>query len=102
VQALLAANARLLADQRRAIVQRLAREAARLNALGRALNAVSPLATLERGYALVLDADGRSVRSAAALVADEVVRLRLADGERALRVLGVDPDAPPGVDPSGF
>jgi exodeoxyribonuclease VII large subunit len=66
---------------------RLAREAVRLTALGRALNAVSPLATLQRGYAIVLDADGRSVRSAAALAQGQHVAVRLVDGERRLRVL---------------
>ncbi len=94
VEALRVASARLLAEQRRAVTLQLARESARLAALGRALNAISPLATLRRGYAIVLDADGRSVRSAATLSRGQEVAVRLADGERRLRVLD-DPAGDP-------
>ena len=92
VDALTAACTRLLAEQRRTMLLRLAREAVRLTALGRALNAVSPLATLQRGYAIVLDADGRSVRSAAALAQGQHVTVRLVDGARCLRVLDDAPE----------
>lgn len=87
VEALAAASARLIDTHHRGITLRLAREATRLAALARALNAVNPLATLQRGYAIVLDADGRSVRSAASLSRGQEVAVRLTDGERRLRVL---------------
>lgn len=93
VAALGAACARLGLEQQRAIALRLARDQARLDALGRALHAVSPLATLRRGYAIVLDGNGRSVRSAAALAPGQSVRIRLADGERRMQVQGDAPGA---------
>ena len=45
------------------------------------LRALSPLAVLERGYALVQDEDGRVVRSVAQLSPKMRVRTRVADGE---------------------
>jgi len=54
----------LEARMRRALVQRLAASRARLLAASRTLNAVSPLATLERGYSILVTADGRLVRAA--------------------------------------
>jgi len=46
----------------------------------RALNAVNPLMVLERGYAILFDADGRTVRSAQAVAADAILEARLSDG----------------------
>ncbi|MBS0571171.1 MAG: exodeoxyribonuclease VII large subunit [Proteobacteria bacterium] len=52
-----------------------------LSELARALNAVSPLATLQRGYAILVDRDtGKVVRSATAAAARRF-NARLADGE---------------------
>ena len=44
------------------------------------LQTVSPLSTLERGYALVLDAGGSVVRSTAQLKPGDTITARLADG----------------------
>lgn len=53
----------------------------------RALQAVSPLATLDRGYALVLDpASGQAIQRIAALAPGKPVTLRLADGEAGATV----------------
>ena len=71
---------------RRAIEERWARDDVRLRHLGRALHAVSPLATLERGYAILFDATGQVLRSAQHVAIDTPLRARLADGELALRV----------------
>ena len=58
----------------------------RLAELARTLNAVSPLATLQRGYAILLDREGgRVVRSAQQIDANARLIARLADGEVALR-----------------
>ena len=46
----------------------------------RGLNAVSPLATLERGYAIVTRADGTLVRNARDLTVGEALRTRVAHG----------------------
>jgi exodeoxyribonuclease VII large subunit len=45
------------------------------------LRALSPAATLERGYAIVQRADGHVVRAADEVKTDEALRVRLADGE---------------------
>ena len=71
---------------RRAITHTLERNQAALRQLRRALHAVSPLATLERGYAIVFDAHGRVLRSAVGVSPGTALRLRLADGELPLRV----------------
>lgn len=64
-----------------AILRRLERSANRLAVAGRALDAVSPLATLARGYAIVSDASTGSVLidSDSAKAGDEIVA-RLARG----------------------
>jgi exodeoxyribonuclease VII large subunit len=60
--------------------------ALRLGQLARALNAVSPLATLKRGYAILLEQDsGRVLRSVAQARPGLRIAARLADGELALR-----------------
>ncbi len=59
----------------------------RLAALARTLHATSPLATLGRGYAILIDrASGRVVRSAAGAAPGQHLRAMLADGELELRV----------------
>ncbi|WP_233842948.1 exodeoxyribonuclease VII large subunit [Dyella sp. 2HG41-7] len=71
---------------RRIIEHKLERERLTLQQTARALHAVSPLATLERGYAILFDADGKVLRSAQNLAVDTALRARLADGEIPLRV----------------
>jgi len=60
----------------------------RLSAAARALQAVSPLATLERGYAIVTLADsGRVLRDAARAEPGQEIEARLARGRLRARVL---------------
>lgn len=66
---------------RRAISRTLERQRLTLGQVARALNAVSPLATLERGYAIVFDADGKVLRLASQVDPGDALRIRLADGE---------------------
>ena len=73
---------------------RLTDARARLGLAVRALDAVSPLAVLERGYAVVSQ-DGRVVRDAATLRAGERVAVRLGRGRFTASVDGVEADAPP-------
>ena len=76
-------NARTL---RAGLAYRLESRALRLGELARALNAVSPLATLQRGYAILLErGSGRVVRSAKQARASIRFAARLADGEIFLR-----------------
>ena len=46
---------------------------------------MSPLATLERGYAVVQHADGRIVMDRADLDPDELLRVRVARGDFGVR-----------------
>lgn len=60
---------------------------ARIDTIGRALDAVSPLATLGRGYALVRRGDdGRPVTRADAVARGDPLAIRLAHGSIAARV----------------
>jgi len=73
----------------RALRRELAAAGARLAAAARTLHAVSPLATLERGYAIVTRADGGVVRAARDVVAGDEVHARTAAGSFAATVTTV-------------
>jgi len=62
----------------------------RLVAAVAALDAMSPLAVLGRGYALAQDAGGRVLRSARAVGVGESVRVRLAEGALRCRIEEVE------------
>jgi exodeoxyribonuclease VII large subunit len=78
----------------RSAAARLGDSRQRLELATRALNAVSPLATLDRGYAIVSDADGRVLQDVAGLRPGGRVTARLARGRFTAEVLAVAP-APP-------
>lgn len=61
----------------------------RVAVLGRALHSVSPLATLERGYAVVLDSDGKAMTDASRAHAGDEIRARLSKGELLANVTRV-------------
>lgn len=67
----------------------------RTEALAARVRALSPLATLERGYALVLRADGTAATSAAELATGQHVALRMHDGTRAARIEADQPGVTP-------
>lgn len=58
----------------------------RLEAAAQTLQAVSPLATLGRGYAILLDDRGRAIRAAAQTQPGQHLHARLAEGGLELRV----------------
>jgi len=64
--------------------EHLVRDAARLNAL-------SPLAVLGRGYAIVLDSEGRAVRRAADTARGKALQVRLAEGTLGVVVETANP-----------
>lgn len=70
---------------RQAIFQILERRRATLAQTARALHAISPLATLDRGYAILFDDQGHVIRSATSVAPGARVRAKVADGELALR-----------------
>jgi exodeoxyribonuclease VII large subunit len=59
---------------------------ARLDRLAARLRSLSPLAVLERGYALVTNAEGKLIRSTTRVTAGEMVKTRLSDGHFMSRV----------------
>jgi len=65
------------------------RALARVEGLDARLKSLSPLAVLERGYALVISENGTVIRSASRLQRGERVRTRIADGEFSSTVDGV-------------
>ena len=65
----------------------LEHRATHLAGLARSLNALSPLATLERGYAIAFDAAGRTVQSVEAIKPDDTLRIKVRDGEIDARVV---------------
>jgi exodeoxyribonuclease VII large subunit len=83
-------RADVLATDRRlraSVSHRLEARALHLSELARALNAVSPLATLQRGYAILIDIDsGRVLRSPAQTAPGNKLRARVAEGEIIVRV----------------
>jgi exodeoxyribonuclease VII large subunit len=65
----------------------------RLRLTARALDAVSPLATLDRGYAIVTDAStGKALTRASQVNKGDDVRARLAHGELFARITGIGDD----------
>lgn len=58
----------------------------RLAGLARALNAVSPLEVLKRGYAILFDESGNVVRTVQGIGPDTRLRARLSDGDLPLKV----------------
>ena len=82
---LLAGHAEALAGltsrARHALLGRLDRAADDVRHLGQRVEALSPAATLARGYAVVQGADGAVVRAPGAVAAGAALRLRLAGGD---------------------
>lgn len=68
------------------IARHLQRDAMKLRGVVRSLEAISPLATVARGYAIVTRPDGSVVRSVTQVGPGDAVQARLADGELKLRV----------------
>jgi exodeoxyribonuclease VII large subunit len=83
-----ARHQQLQARLKRASEQTLARIAQRLALAQRGLHAVSPLATLTRGFAIITQADGRVLSDAAAVAPGEEIEARLARGTLSARVTG--------------
>ena len=77
------------------IERTLRRAAVRIGALEARLHSLSPLAVLDRGYALVLTPEGTLIRSIAQLKSGETVTTRLADGAFDSRIKSTSPRKPP-------
>jgi exodeoxyribonuclease VII large subunit len=96
-QAIAQARERLLAFRTRlgrSLDRTLQRSAVRMGALEARLQALSPLAVLDRGYALVLSEEGALIRSTTQLTAGDRLTTRLADGAFTSRVESTAPIKP--------
>jgi exodeoxyribonuclease VII large subunit len=78
----------------RSLERTLRRADLRIGALDARLHALSPLAVLDRGYALVLSAEGSLIRSIVQLNPGDELTTRLADGAFASRVESTAPNNP--------
>jgi len=92
---------RVLAGMRRELEERseamagaarnlLLQQRGRLERIGAALEALSPVAILERGYALVFDAEGKLVKDPGQVRAGDAIVARLAKGRVRARVEGTE------------
>ncbi len=70
------------------VQQRLRKSHQAFARIAHTLDALSPLAVLERGYAICLAPDGRVVRSSDAVEVDQNVQVRLHQGMLSARVTG--------------
>lgn len=76
-----------------ALAHLLSRRAERLRSLARTLNALNPLATLERGYAIAFDAQARVLRDARDAAVGSKIVVRLAKGSLQATVHAPSDDA---------
>ena len=84
---LLAQRLQSLSDRLpRAIQRQLTQRRQAFSAAAHGLQLVSPLATLGRGYSILLDARGQAIRSAGQTRPGQKLRARLAEGELLVRV----------------
>jgi exodeoxyribonuclease VII large subunit len=95
VAALDARNAQLQMRLQHALRQRLAASDHRLSLAQHKLDAVSPLATLARGFAVVLRADGSVVTDAGTVAVGDEIRARLRRGTIRARVTGHESGSDP-------
>lgn len=74
----------------RAMLLKLARLHSQQAALSQTLNAISPLATLDRGYAIVQrQHNGQVVKSIKQLAVDDVLETRIAEGRVVSKIVGL-------------
>ena len=73
------------------LAQRLQHEAVHLRGLARSLHAISPLATVARGYSILQREDGHVVRHIADVATGEPLQARVQDGTLAVRVEAANP-----------
>jgi exodeoxyribonuclease VII large subunit len=79
---------------RRRVSSNVHRASDQINHLRSQVRALSPLATLQRGYAVVQHADGRIVMDRVDIDSDELLRVRVARGDFAVRTVSEPPVVP--------
>jgi exodeoxyribonuclease VII large subunit len=66
--------------------RRLEQRQSRLQGLARSLSAISPLATVARGYSILQHPDGRVVRSVGDVASGDTLDARVSDGQLRVTV----------------
>ena len=84
---------------RHAMQQRLQNSEHRWNLARQKLDAVSPLAILGRGFAVVTGPDGKVITDARTVAVGAEIRARVQRGAVRARVTGIDPNGDPSTDP---
>lgn len=84
----------LTARMRQAVSVGLERETAILEQTLARVRALSPQATLQRGYAILSSDDGRTLSSINQVEPDDIVVARVLDGDIAAAVIDVEPHSP--------
>ncbi len=79
----------LTSRAQRRVLASVHRAADHIHHLRAQVRTLSPLSTLERGYAVVQHVDGRVVTDQAEVEVDELLRVRVAKGDFAVRVAGL-------------
>ncbi|WP_299584475.1 exodeoxyribonuclease VII large subunit [uncultured Microbulbifer sp.] len=74
----------------RAMKHLLQRNTDRLNQQAQLLNNVSPLAVLQRGYAIAKDSQGRALKDSRTLTVDQEIQVQLAQGHFSARIESID------------
>ena len=84
-----AANKAIYQRLKLAIKQKLQHSRQQLNLSGQQLNSVSPLATLERGYAIVHNNQGKIIKLSSEIKPGEVINTTLQNGDFTAQVLDI-------------
>jgi len=79
------------ADLRRGLLRQVERTQQRLKLASRTLQSLSPLATLERGYAIVTSTDGKVLTDSGAVKSGAAIDVRLARGSLGATVDKINP-----------
>ena len=87
----------LTARSQRRVLASVHRAADQVGHLRAQVRTLSPLSTLERGYAVVQHRDGSVVMDQDDVAPDELLRVRVARGDFATRVVGLPTDPPTGA-----
>lgn len=78
--------------------QHLQQRRQRLESAAQGLHLISPLATLGRGYSILLDQQGKAIRSQQDAQPGQQLHARLAEGQLTLRVESDQPHTLPLLD----
>ena len=77
-------------DLRFQITQRIEEDKNNMDKLASRLNALSPLSTLERGFSLATNSEGKTLNSIKDVTIDEDINMTLSDGKLKVKILDIE------------